>query len=71
MNLIAGNIGVSITSSGALKPEIGWLIAEDKPEIILTNSSSSISKVNDTNYMNNSINDIKRSNWPWNIQGIS
>jgi hypothetical protein len=31
MNLIAGNIGVTLTASGALKPEIGWLIAEDKP----------------------------------------
>lgn len=30
MNLIAGNIGVSLTSSGALKPEIGWIIAENK-----------------------------------------
>jgi hypothetical protein len=33
MNLIAGNVGVTLTASGALKPEIGWLIAaaEDIP----------------------------------------
>lgn len=30
MNLIAGQVGVTVTAEGALRPEIGWVISEDK-----------------------------------------
>jgi len=63
MNLIAGNVGVTVTIAGALKPEIGWVIAEDK-----TNELANKLNVK-KDMIFEGTEKIKSSTWPWNIIG--